>query len=237
MKRPFALFSLEHVTAVAVVVALIAGLIIKLKKYDPKLLRGRFHLWLALVILFREIGSKLLPLFRNEFSVSEHLPLHLCAIVQYLTVLYLLRPREKLFDVLFFWIVGGSSLALVFPELEARFPSSEFFLYWSSHGLPLFTMLYLVWVQGKKPSPGSFRTSFLFLNLYALFVALPVDLATGTNYLYLFEVPSVNFEPIEWLPPWPWYILVLEVFFFGWFRLLYSPFLHQTGEQEAEKLA
>ncbi|MFQ6615684.1 MAG: TIGR02206 family membrane protein [Fidelibacterota bacterium] len=237
MKRPFVLFGLEHATAVAVVIALIAAAILQLKKHNSQAHKRQVHIWLAALILVREAGARALPFLRNEFSLSEDLPFHLCRVTQYLMVLYLLRPRQKLFDVLFYWIVGGSSLALMFPDLDARFPSVDSLLYWSSHGLPLFAVLYLVSVQGKRPSPGSFRSSFLFLNLFAMLVVLPADLLSGGNYLYLFEVPSVDFEPIGWLPPWPWYLLVLEVFFLGWFRLLYSPFVRHTKQREAEKLA
>jgi uncharacterized membrane protein YwaF len=68
------------------------------------------------------------------------------------------------------------------------------------------------------------------MNVYAFVIAAPVDLLTGANFVFLREPPNVNFGPIKLLPPWPWYIPVIDLFFLLLYWVLYQPF-HSRPEK------
>jgi hypothetical integral membrane protein (TIGR02206 family) len=60
-------------------------------------------------------------------------------------------------------------------------------------------------------------------NVYMALVA-PINIALGTNYMYLFEKPK-EATLMDFLGPWPWYILGLEAVGTALFFIMYSPYL------------
>jgi len=232
MIPPFTLFGRSHLLAVVTVAALIALAILRLQKHPPRVDGQRLNSWLGTLVLCNAVAWKCSDIMQGDFSLAEGLPFHVCGITPYLLAAYLWKPRQQLFDVLYYWVLGGASMALVFPDIEAGYPSREFVGFFITHGLPLFAMLYLVLVRNVTPSPKSYRTAFVALNFYALFIAGPVDLLTGGNYLYLRQVPEVEFGPIGLLPPWPLYLIPLELFALFLLRALYQPFHLQAKETE-----
>jgi uncharacterized membrane protein YwaF len=61
----------------------------------------------------------------------------------------------------------------------------------------------------------------IVLNGYALTVGV-VDGITGWNYGYLCRKPAET-SLLDWLGPWPWYLLSLECIALGTFFLLDLP--------------
>jgi hypothetical integral membrane protein (TIGR02206 family) len=54
-----------------------------------------------------------------------------------------------------------------------------------------------------------------------------VDYVTGGNYLFLRDLPPTR-TLLDYLGPWPWYIVTLTVLAVTVFTLLYLPFAHQS---------
>jgi len=236
MTPRFALFSLTHFAAIFIVVALITMAILRLRKRAPSLNEERFNHWLAVLVISNDVFWKVMAIRGGYFTLDDDLPFHLCDISPYLIAAYLWKPRQPLFDILYYWALAGATLALILPDLTAGYPSSEFSGFFITHGLPLFAILYLILVQGARPSQKSVMTAFIALNLYALFIAAPIDLLTGGNYVYLRRVPPVDFGPISLLPPWPWYIAVIDLFALVLFRAMYQPFHLLAGKEETTGL-
>jgi len=220
----FPLFGTSHLAALAVLAVLTIWGIRLLSRKDPKVLRYRIHSWLAAVLAVRYIIWLLPESLNGTLTLTDDLPLHLCRVNQILLIYYLLRPNQKLFDILFYWVLAGSSLALIFPEFEGDPLSIAYFGMFLGHGLTLFVMIYLLAVQHLTPTQGSLHRAFIALNLLAFGIVLPIDFLTGGNYLYMMDVPSLDFGPILWLPPHPWYLIILDGFFLLLFWGLYRPF-------------
>lgn len=231
MTRSFTLFSLTHFAAIFIVMALITMAILRLRKRAPSLNEERFNHWLAVLVVSNAVFWNVVAIRGGYFTLDDDLPFHLCDLSPYLIAAYLWKPRQPLFDILYYWTLAGATLALIFPDLTAGYPSSEFSGFFIAHGLPLFAILHLVLVQGVRPSPKSVTTAFIALNLYALFIAAPIDLLTGGNYVYLRSVPCVDFNPISFLPPWPWYIPIIDLFALVLFRAMYQVF-HLLADKE-----
>jgi hypothetical integral membrane protein (TIGR02206 family) len=212
---------------------MISGLLLLLNYNRDKINFRKLHMYLAILLLINAAYWKFSVIIQNNLPLARHLPLHFCGIAPYLLAFYLVRPSRKLFDVLFYWITVGYVAALLLPD----FLENEFVGFFFLHGLPLFVVLYLILVREIRPSQGSYWTSFIWLNIYAFAVAAPVNLITGANYVFLREPPSVNFGPIKLLPPWPWYIPVIGVFFLLVYWVIHHLFLASPKEEEPEKIA
>jgi len=169
--------------------------------------------------------------YNGAINLAEDLPLHVCGISRILTIIYLITPRKKLLNILYYWGVGGGLLALFIPDLEYGFPNPEFFTFFLSHGLTLFTLLGVIVVFHRQPSPTSYGTAFLALNVVAFGVVYPLDRLLGANYMYLLSPPTVSFTPVTWLPGWPWYLLLLEGFMLLWFWICHRPLLRLSHRE------
>jgi hypothetical integral membrane protein (TIGR02206 family) len=221
---PIALFSPPHLIALVTVLVLASVSLLALNRFRDSIEFQRWHGWLALLLVINAVYWKFSVVIQNNLPLAVNLPLHLCGIAPYLLAIYLVRPSQKLFDVLYYWIMVGFGAALLLPD----FLEDEFVGFFFLHGLPLFVMVYLLLFQEVRPSRGSYWIAFLWLNIYTFMIAAPVDMFTGANFVFLREPPSVNFGPIKLLPPWPWYIPVIDLFMLLIYRVLYQPFSSQS---------
>ena len=62
----------------------------------------------------------------------------------------------------------------------------------------------------------------VWLNVYMVLVEV-VNFALGSNYMFIARKPDVP-TLIDFLGPWPWYIIPLEAIGFAVCLLLYLPF-------------
>jgi hypothetical integral membrane protein (TIGR02206 family) len=150
------------------------------------------------------------------------LPLELCDAALVLAVLALLRPRQTLVEIVYFWAGSGSVLAMLTPELPWGFPRWEFVVFFGLHGLVLAAALVLVFGLGLRPRPAAAWRTLGITAGWAAFVGL-VNLLLGTNFMYLRHKPSVA-TPLDWMGPWPVYIGVCGVVALVLFHALALPF-------------
>ncbi len=170
-----------------------------------------------------------LVVFEFSFGVREgwlgwaaFLPLELCDAALVLAVATLVVPRRAAAEVVYFWAVSGTLLAMLTPELAWSFPRWEFVVFFGLHGLVLVAALVLVFGLGFRPRPGAPLRVFGLTAAWAALVGL-VDLAFGTNYMYLRRKPLAA-TPLDWMGPWPLYVVVGAAVALGLFLVLGLPF-------------
>ncbi|GAB4254921.1 MAG: hypothetical protein Kow00109_30130 [Acidobacteriota bacterium] len=112
-----------------------------------------------------------------------------------------------------YWILTGSSLALLIPDLEDPFPSFRFFALFLSHWIPLTGALVLLHAVGWKPSQSAPYRAFLVLLFWAVVVAHPLNSWLGANYLFTAGHPDVDFFLVDWLPSPPLHLILIGGFF------------------------
>jgi hypothetical integral membrane protein (TIGR02206 family) len=161
----------------------------------------------------RALAAGIVVLVAFEFSVGARegwlgwtalLPLELCDAALVLAVVTLVAPRRAAAEVVYFWAVSGTLLAMLTPDLPWNFPRWEFVVFFGLHGLVLVAALVLVFGLGFRPRPGAPFRVFGITAGWAALVGL-VNLALGTNYMYLRHKPTVA-TPLDWMGPWPVYI-------------------------------
>src|SRR6185437_15093678 len=150
------------------------------------------------------------------------LPLELCDVTFYLMIFVLLTLSRGVFDVAYYWALAGSTMALLTPNLWEQFPSFSTVQFFIAHGLVVSVALYLVWSRQIRPQRGSVARAMIAVNLLALFDGV-FDAVFKTNYMYLRAKPA-NVSLLNFLGPWPWYVLSAEPVALAFFLLLYWPF-------------
>jgi len=145
----------------------------------------------------------------------------------------LIKYDQSLFEIIYFWGLGGATQALLTPDISTYgFPHFRFFQVFLSHGLIIATVIYFIFVENKKVRKGSLKRILLTTNIYAAFVFI-VNMIFKTNYLFIGHKPETP-SLIDILGPWPFYIIWLEMLMLIVFSLLYIPVLY-SYKHEAKK--
>lgn len=223
----FVAFGPSHLAALAALALGCAAVVALARRWRRLALGLRLLLALALVAL---VGYELAVGVREGWAGWKTLlPLELCDAAMVLAVAALLAPRRWLAEIVYFWAGAGSLLAMLTPELLWDFPRWEFVVFFGLHGLVLAAATLLVFGLGLRPRPGAPLRLLGITTAWAAIAGL-VNLALGTNFMYLRHKPSVP-TLLDWMGPWPLYIASSAVLAYALFELLSLPF--RAGWREA----
>lgn len=216
-------FSPPHLFAIAAVLLLSILLLIFRNSFKQEKSRETFRYFFAAFIVLQQASIYIWYTVSGEWSVEVTLPLQLCDLSLFLSIAVLLTKRRLLFELLYYWGMGGAAQAILTPSIgDYTFPHFVFYQYFISHGVILLSCIYMIAVEKFRPSPRSVLRTFLITNLYALII-FPFNYLTGANYLFLNRKP-MDGTLFDILGPWPWYLLSLEIVTFLVLILLYLPF-------------
>lgn len=216
----FRIFGPDHLAALLVLAVLGAAIIRAGRQGSP-----RVRAWIGRLLAAVLIGSAAANYARlahqGGFSWEYSLPLELCHWVLAACAAALILRRQLAAEIAYFWGLGGTLQAVLTPDLPLAFPSWDFVLFYWAHGSILLAIAYLIAVRGFRPRPGSIVRMMAAANFYLVFVG-GLDLAFGWNYGYLMRPPA---QPslLDWLGPWPWYIVSLEFVALAIFWILSLP--------------
>jgi hypothetical integral membrane protein (TIGR02206 family) len=216
----FRLFGPVHFLILGSIVALAAGLAV-VARHFPAYSR-RLRIGVAVALLVNAITWYVYLAFRGWLSFPDSLPLELCDATLCVTVIACFTLNATTFDLAYFGALAGTSMAVLTPDLWEHFPSFSTVEFFVAHGLVLVAVLFLVWSGQARPRRHSIWRALLALNVFAA-IAGSFDLVFRTNYMYLRAKPE-NSSLLDYLGPWPWYIVSAEGIALGLFALLYLPF-------------
>ncbi len=157
----------------------------------------------------------------HSLSWEYSLPLELCNLVMVACLVSLFRPGQLAIEISYFWGLGGVLQAIATPDLAQGFPSWDFMLFFWGHGATLLAIVFLISGRQFRPSKRSVIRMMIALNIYGLAVGV-IDGIMGWNYGYLCRKPSMP-SLMDFLGPWPWYLLSIEFIAFLTFLLLDLP--------------
>lgn len=164
------------------------------------------------------------PLMVGAFSLRTSLPLQLCDVAAVAATVTCFVPHWQLgFELTYFWGLAGTIQGVATPDLAARFPQLEFFVFTVAHvgivGAALFLAI------GLRLRPRRFAPAWVFgITLAVTAVDGVVDWATGANYMYLAHIPA-SASLLSVLGPWPIYIVSAAGVAVVLFAALDVPFL------------
>ena len=217
---PFEPFGAAHLGALVLTGVTGAGLaaLVRTRPRAGSLVRVALFAGISLLLAF-ELG---IAAREGWLTWQTLLPLHLCDAAMVLALVSLLWPRRGPVEILYFWAVAGSGLAMLTPDLPWGFPRWEFVVFFGLHGLVLVAAVVLVFGLGLRPRRGSPGRAFL-ATLALAAVAGTVDLLLGVNFMFLRGKPPTP-TLLDHMGPWPVYIVVAAAVAFALFHLLALPF-------------
>lgn len=216
----FVPFGPAHVAVLLLGAAAAVGLPVLVRRRPAlgPLVRGALILLLAVFTA----GYVFALAHEGPLSVWDVVPLHLCDFLILVAAFALITLRPTACELLYFWGGTGTLLATLTPDLRHGWPDWRFVVYFGLHVTVVVSAAVVVFGLGCRPRPGAAGRAFLLTNGYAAVVGI-VDLVWGMNFLYLREKPWTP-TLLDWLGPWPVYILVVEALALGLFVLLAAPF-------------
>lgn len=220
LERGFELFATTHLTAICAIVTVALVLPLAVRMLVPAV-TGRVAHLLAALLLAQEGVMVWLRVDTWGFS-ADLLPLHMCTLAVYLSAWMLVTQDRRVFEVVYFWGLGGTTQALLTPDLEEGSPALSQLLFFLGHGAVIVSIFYAMIVFRFRPHLGSLPR-VMAITATAAAVAFAVNLWLGTNFMYLMAKP-IRPSLLDWFGPWPWYLLGLIAVSLLSFVLLYSPF-------------
>ncbi|HSM96385.1 MAG TPA: TIGR02206 family membrane protein [Rhizomicrobium sp.] len=220
MSHPFVLFGRDHLTVLALtlIVPLLLAALTRRSRHAVRVMQWSFAAWLIEAWIFW-----LWMIFHLGWeSPQTLLPMHLCDWATITTIVTLIRPRQKTYELAYFWCLCGTLLAMVTPDLAYDYPDDRFIIFFAFHGGVIAATLYLTFAAGMRPYPSSIPRVIAWTLFYAV-AAATVDFVFKVNFGYLRAKPATA-TILDALAPWPWYIGELVLLGIVLIFVYYAPF-------------
>ena len=228
----FVLFGTAHLVTL-LVVALVIILLTRFKGASETTL-SRVRRTLAILIWTVEGSWHVWNIVNGTWTVQTLLPLHMCSILIWLTGFMLIFRSQTIYEFAYLLGIGAAVEYLLNPDLGMYgFPHYRFFEAFLSHGLLATCAIYLTVVEGFRPTWKSLLRVVIVINLYMVGIFF-LNRAIGSDYLFVNAKPAIP-SLIDLMPPWPYYILYMELLGLVTCLLLYLPFFIKDRRRAAAR--
>lgn len=219
---PFILFSAPHLIALAVIMIII--IFIYLFRRKLKSLDRHIGISISIFLVLQQLSLTLWYIYYGNIPLKASLPLELCDVSMIISAAMFAGKNYFLYEIVYFWGLAGSTEALLTPDIGIyTFPHYVFFQFFLSHGSIIILILFMTFVYEFRPTVKSLIKSLMALNIYAAFIGI-YDKLMGTNFMYLCE-KTEGHSLMDYLGPWPWYLISLEFAAVISFLLCLFPFI------------
>ena len=219
---PFILFGPAHLAALGCILLINVWMVIWGRRTSDKN-RSRFRWVLASVLIVDEVLWHLWNITNGTWTLQTMLPLHLCSVFVFLSAYMLMTKSYTVYEYAYFLGIAGASQALLTPDAGVYgFPHFRAFQVMISHGAIITAAVFMTLVEGYRPKLQSLKRVLIGGNIY-MAVIFVFNLLIGSNYLFIahkLETASL----MDVLPPWPVYIIFIELIGIAVSLLLYTPF-------------
>lgn len=218
----FVLFGKEHLLTLGLIVVITAIVPLLVRCYFNDKSEYYFRILLMVLIWGQEIVLNIWRIQHNSWDVKESLTLHLCGLAVLVLPIMLVTKSYLLYELTYFWGIGGATQALLTPNIVEAFPDFRFIQFFVSHGLIVFAVIYATVIFNYHPSFRSVGKAFL-TTVILLFPISLVNYLLDSNYFFIAHKPDTP-SLLDIMGPWPWYILPLIGVGAVIFILVYLPF-------------
>jgi len=219
--EPFVLFHASHLTVLALTVA-VPLMLAAIARGRPRLERAiRFifalqiaGIWAVWFVVFHRMGW---------LDLGNGLPMDLCSWAAIATIVTLVRPNQKSYELAYFWALAGTIQGLLRPGIPYDFPEFRFIEFSLFHGGIIAAVVFLTFGAGMRPYFSSFPRVIAWSFVY-MAAAGATDWALGVDYGFLRSKPIYP-SLFDLMPAWPWYLPVLVVLGLVSMLIYYAPWL------------
>ncbi|MFN8093994.1 MAG: TIGR02206 family membrane protein [Vicinamibacteria bacterium] len=220
--RRFVIFGPDHRAVLALTPVAAFVLVALARRHRDDRTGTAVRVTLAALMLAGVLGYVGAELRLGQVALVEFLPLHLCDAAIFVGVFALVTRKALACELLYFWALAGSTLAMVTPEVIWAFPDWRFVVFFLMHGLTVIAAAVLTFGFGCRPRPGAAWRAFGLTLGYAVLVA-GLNRLLDANFLYLRAKP-VTPTLLDRFGPWPWYLVVSAAIGLALFHVLALPF-------------
>lgn len=251
----FAILSPDHVGALLALAGLTAacGVLLRRTAGGPHAtsVRGVVCVGIAALTVGGDVFRHVYEIRTDTWTLQHSLPLQICSLGVYVVAATLLLSArtvqtdsqqwwvQRLFELSYFWGLGGTLQAILTPDVQESFPSPRYFRYFITHGGILVGTLTLMCGLGMRPRRGSWRwiwVATLGLTAFVYFMNRLLE----ANYMYL-AGPPPNPSLFDFLGAGPWSPLQLAgigalgtLVIFVWYSPWWLADRIRAGRQGAE---
>ena len=213
------LFGPLHLTILGVIalIAIILCVLLRRRALPATLVRRTLGYSLAIAELIWWIFRYSQEGWRFPFN----LPLQLCDICLWVTVLACLTLQPAIVEFCYFAGLAGAGMALLTPDLWSPWPTYPAVYFFVAHGGIVVGAAMLVFGKISPLRNGAVWRAFSKLLAWAAFVGT-VDAIFKANYMYLRQKPA-NASLLDALGPWPAYLIAGAAVALVIFWLLWIP--------------
>lgn len=233
--RAFETFGLPHCTAMAVTAVAAVGMIALHR--SPKVTAEKKHranVMLGVMLIIAVALDPVLTWLRYDHEpgmaaklVRETaLPLYLCDVVSLVLAYALITRKQRFAEMGYLWGVAGTVQGLITPTLYFSWDTPEYYAFFAQHGGVPVAALALVFGVGLQPQNGAFRRAIYWSWAYMAGV-FALNALLGANYGFINGKPAVG-TLFDYMGPYPWYLITLQIVAFTFYFLLLLPFRRQA---------
>ena len=220
-------FTLDHGLPLLLFSIIFIGITLYFYRHeDDKKFKVAFLI--SLLPFISVLSRMILTWYEGIFIIQEELPLHLCRIIALLMPFLIWFRNKKWINTLYFLIIVGTLQAIITADLQYTFPHYSYILYWIFHSSLVWLPIFIIINLNFKPSKADLFRAFLVGNIYMI-ATLIINFSIGSNYFYTRQKPPGG-SLLDFLGPWPFYIIVVEVLAIILFILAYLPFHKRNTE-------
>ncbi len=161
----------------------------------------------------------------GTFDIVDDLPFYLCRFMALILPFVFFTRNRFWLGILYFWILVGTINANITPDLIFGFPHFEYFVYWFYHATLVICIFFAIFVYKISVGWRDYRNAVIGVIIFSIFSAF-ANVVLKANYNYLSFKPE-NGSALDYLGPWPWYILSVYGLMFILFYLVLIPFLRK----------
>ncbi len=240
LEAHFVSFGAAHVSAMLAIAAIAIAGPVAFRHVSRRRPSGRVTravcVALAGLLIATILAEALVKIATGTWTLQESLPLHLCDLVAFALIAVLTSAarspaaasthswRQLLYELAYYWGLGGTVQAIVTPDLREGFPHFHFIQYFLAHGGIVVGVLMLTVGLAWRPRPGSVLRTWLITTAVG-FVVLAFNGVFGTNYMFLCgPPPAAGTTLLDYLGPWPLSLVTLDLLALVLMMLCYAPF-------------
>jgi hypothetical integral membrane protein (TIGR02206 family) len=219
---PFVTFGHSHQIVLALIV-ISPGVVAALARVLNSRALNRTICWFFALVIVGSWGAWFVVFSRMGWlDLGNALPMDLCSWAAIATILTLIAPNQKSYELAYFWALAGTVQGIVTPDIPYDFPEFRFIEFSLFHGGIIAAVLFLTFGLKMRPYPASIPRVIGWTLVYAL-VAAVTDWALKVNYGFLRAKPG-HASLYDLMPDWPWYIADVVVLALIAVLICYAPF-------------
>lgn len=236
--REFRLWTPEHLVPLAILLAAWIALPLLVRKANDPRLNARIAVALTLILWVDEVVYQVYWYGIGAWSAPIALMLQMCGLsILFIPVMFATeseRFRRFLFEILYFWGLGGAFQALFAPDIGFHgFPEMKYLGYFVSHGTIILSVLFAA-AAYRIPLTWRSLVRVAIVTNVAVFAAYGVNQLLrlippwepGNYFVIGYPVPQGSVIDLfaAWFGPSPRYLVGLELMGAVVFTILWLPY-------------